>query len=69
MGGYYEFEVTGVVFFDGKAGSSAGVKPEDTSLTNSQKNDPVSLTTGPTTLTSGTTTLASGPSPFLGANR
>lgn len=61
MGGYYEFEVTGVVFFDGKAGSSAGVKPEDTSLTSTQKNGPVSLTSGPTTLTSGTTTLTSGP--------
>ncbi|MGD0892867.1 MAG: OmpA family protein [Terracidiphilus sp.] len=67
MGGYYEFSVTGDAKFDGKAGSSANVKPEDTSLTTTQKNGPVnltpgsaSLTSGPVSLTSGTTSLTSG---------
>jgi outer membrane protein OmpA-like peptidoglycan-associated protein len=67
MGGYYEFSVTGDARFDGKAGSSANVKPEDTSLTTTQKNGPVnltpgsaSLTSGPVSLTAGTTSLTSG---------
>ncbi len=60
MGGYYEFQVTGNASFDGKAGSSASVKPEDTSLTTTQKNGPVSLTSGSTSLTSGPVTLTSG---------
>jgi len=60
LGGNYEFEITGAVFFDGKAGSSSNVKPEDTSLTTTAKNGPVSLTSGTTTLTSGTTSLTSG---------
>jgi outer membrane protein OmpA-like peptidoglycan-associated protein len=60
MGGYYEFQVTGAASFDGKAGSSANVKPEDTSLTTTQKNGPVSLTSGSTSLTSGPVSLTSG---------
>ena len=67
MGGYYELEITGVAFFDGKGGNSANVKPEDTSLTTTAKNGPVSLTpgtsnltSGPVSLTSGTTSLTSG---------
>jgi outer membrane protein OmpA-like peptidoglycan-associated protein len=61
LGGYYEFEVKGVASFDGKGGNSANVKPEDTSLTNTAKNGPVSLTSGTASLTSGTTSLTSGP--------
>jgi outer membrane protein OmpA-like peptidoglycan-associated protein len=60
MGGYYEFQVTGNAGFDGKGGSSANVKPEDTSLTTTQKNGPVSLTSGTTSLTSGPVSLTSG---------
>jgi len=60
MGGYYEFSVTGDAKFDGKGGSSANVKPEDTSLTTTQNNGPVSLTSGSTSLTSGPVSLTSG---------
>jgi len=60
MGGYYEFSVTGNATFEGKAGSSANVKPEDTHLTTTAKNGPVSLTTGTTSLTSGPVSLTSG---------
>jgi len=60
MGGYYEFSVTGDAKFDGKAGSSANVKGEDTSLTTTQKNGPVNLVPGSASLTSGTTSLTSG---------
>lgn len=69
MGGYYEFSVTGAATLEGKAGSSAGVRPEDTHLTTTAKNGPVnltpgtaSLTSGPVSLTSGTTSLTSGTS-------
>jgi outer membrane protein OmpA-like peptidoglycan-associated protein len=60
MGGYYEFSVTGSATFEGKAGSSANVKPEDTHLTTTEKNGPVSLTNGTTSLTSGPVSLTSG---------
>jgi outer membrane protein OmpA-like peptidoglycan-associated protein len=60
MGGYYEFEITGAASFEGKSGSSANVKPEDTSLTSTQKTGPVSLTSGTTSLTSGPVSLTSG---------
>ncbi len=59
MGGYYEFQVTGNASFDGKAGNSASVKPADTSLTTTQKNGPVSLSSGSTSLTSGPVSLTS----------
>jgi outer membrane protein OmpA-like peptidoglycan-associated protein len=63
MGGYYEFEITGAVSLDGKGGSSANVKPEDTRLVKGQTvliNGQTSLTSGQTSLTSGTTSLTSG---------
>jgi outer membrane protein OmpA-like peptidoglycan-associated protein len=61
FGGYYELEVSGVASFEGKSGSSANVKPEDTSLTTTQKNGPVSLTSGTTSLTAGgSTSLTAG---------
>lgn len=56
MGGYYEFEITGAASLDGKSGSSASVKPEDTRLVKGQ----TSLTNGQTTLTNGQTSLTSG---------
>jgi outer membrane protein OmpA-like peptidoglycan-associated protein len=59
LGGYYEYEVTGAAAFDGKAGSSAGVTPVDTSLTTTAKNGPVALTKGQTSLTAGQQSLTS----------
>ncbi len=63
MGGYYEFEISGAATFDGKSGSSASVKPEDTRLVKGQTaltNGQTTLTNGQTSLTSGATSLTSG---------
>jgi outer membrane protein OmpA-like peptidoglycan-associated protein len=60
LGGYYEFEVTGVAFFDGKGGSSSATGPIDTHLTTTAKNGPVALTQGQTALTNGPVDLTPG---------